>query len=94
MYSFGRRLNDLAPLFADDATLDAVKAFAAARPGVLSPTLLASATEALHLNQQWLQKQGGGACAWLEEAAARGAAGGGSGGGFADGGDADDDDGR
>jgi hypothetical protein len=75
MYSFGRRLNDLAPLFTDDASFDAVKAFSEAHPGVLSPTFLDAATEALHRNQQWLQKQGGEACAWLEEAAARGAPG-------------------
>jgi hypothetical protein len=72
MYSFGRRLNDLAPLFTSDESYAAVKAFAASRPGVLSPTFLESANEAMHRNQQWLAAQGGEACGWL--AAAAGAA--------------------
>jgi hypothetical protein len=79
MYSFGRQLSDLAPLFTSDASLEAVKAFAAARPGVLPPTFVESANDALHRNQQWLVAQGADACAWLDAAAA--AAGGGSGSG-------------
>lgn len=66
MYSFGRRLNPLARLFTADESLDAVRSFAAAHPGVLSPTFLDAANEAMHRNQQWLQKQGGEACSWLE----------------------------
>ena len=52
-----------------------MRAFAAAHPRVLAPSFEERANEALHLNQQWLVKQGRGACAWLREAAA--AAGGG-----------------
>ncbi|GBG00434.1 hypothetical protein Rsub_13090, partial [Raphidocelis subcapitata] len=79
MYSFGRQLNDLAPLFTSDASFEAVKGFAAARPGVLAPTFLESANDGLHKNQQWLVAQGADACAWLDAAAAAAEGTGGSG---------------
>jgi hypothetical protein len=67
-YALGRKLNDLARLFVDEALLDRLRALSKAKPKIFSPTFFDEANEARMLNYDWLRFQGNDACRWLASA--------------------------
>lgn len=67
-YALGSKIKPLARLVADNgASLPRLEAFAKAHADALSPSFVDVAREAAARHEDWLQAQGGRACAWLRE---------------------------